>query len=327
MEFVYFTDIHYYKNPQKSYVMSDGMNSWLHNQLNVTDIVFDYAKENNVSTVIHGGDLFEEKSRIPQDLYNIVWEYYEKKSKDFEIIFNTGNHDLLTLGRTSSLKPFSKIVEIITKPTEFCYKDLLLKIIPYGMIENNLKIPYPESTDTTVLIIHEDISDLQYGDKDYMSSTPLKQQIFLNWDYVLNGHIHKSQNVNNIINVGSPMIQDWGEIDKKRFIHYTPNIIKSVPIKGITFEEVPGISNRIKKVIQKDNTNFYRISCTAEEVNDPIFKKFNVTPNIMKVKKKEIRLKNTLSLEEEFRKYIEITNTELDKDTLFKIGVQLTQND
>ena len=325
MNFIYFTDIHYYKNPQKSYIMDNGMSSWLFNQLNVTDSIFKYAKENNVKKIYHGGDLFEEKSRIPQDLYNIVWEYYDDKSKEFDIIFNTGNHDLLTLRRNSALKPFSKIVNVITKPTEFNTKDSFLKIVPYGMVEQNLSID--TSKKYNILMIHEDIAGLFYGDKTYISSSKFKPQIFSNWSYVLNGHIHTAQDINNIINVGSPMIQDWGEVDRKRFIHYKDGVIKSVPIKGVVFEEVPGLTNRIRKVINKDNTNFFRISCTTEERNDPIFKKFNVVPNIIKIKKKEIRLKETLTIKDELNRYIEIVNTELSKPELVTIGMGLLQNE
>jgi len=72
MRFIVFSDIHFYKNPSKSYITDWGYSSWLIEQLRIVDQILDFAKEYNIQYVIHNGDLFEEKNRIPQDLYNTV---------------------------------------------------------------------------------------------------------------------------------------------------------------------------------------------------------------------------------------------------------------
>jgi len=323
MNFIFFTDIQYYKNLAKSYIMSDGMSSWLYNQLRVTDFIFDFAQRKGVRRIIYGGDLFEEKTRIPQDLYNIIWEYYERKADDgFELIFNTGNHDLLTFKRESSLRPFSKIVTVVTNPFNLELNDMYIRILPYGMVSNNLALP-ERKYQKHILITHEDISGLSYGTGDYKSATPLKPHIFSDWDLVLNGHLHKAQTLNNIINVGNPMILDWGEVDTKRFIYYHNLTAESVIIKGISFEELVGLTPRMKQVILEDNTNFFRINCSSEELNDPIFKKFNVVPNVVKTKHRELRLKDTRTIEEDMREYVNITEHNLDASVLLKIGEDL----
>jgi len=326
MRFIVFSDIHFYKNPSKSYITDWGYSSWLIEQLRIVDQILDFAKEYNIQYVIHNGDLFEEKNRIPQDLYNTVWMQFKNYSKDFKIILNTGNHDRILKREYSSLQPFSDICTVVDKPTDYIIDDIFMRIIPYGMLDGNLGLP-KEKYKSYLLFTHEDIAGLKHGSMDYTSSSPYKHQIFGDWTYVFNGHIHKPQELVNIINIGSPMIQDWGEKDEqKRFIYYEDDHITPVSIECPQFYEIDKLNDGIKERIENDNRNFYRISISPEQLGDDIFKRFNAQPNIIKKEVRKIRFRDERS--DELEQYMEIMGVpeNLDRNYLLKIGRKISHN-
>jgi len=320
VEFIVFSDIHYSLNYSKSYIRGDGISSWLHTQLDITEQIFNYAKSHKVPVIVHNGDLFDDKTRINVSLYNIIWEKYKRYTDDgFTIFFNTGNHDLLTINGESSLQPFTKIVNVISKP-EFILNGV--KVIPYDKIDGNL------SPTGDVLLIHADIAGLKLGPDDYSAKSRLKPQMFNDWGIVLNGHIHKPQTLGNIVTIGSPMVQDWGEVEEnKRFIHYKNGEVVSVPISHPQFVYVKGLSDRVLDKVRSDRYNFFKIEIDPTEIDHDIFKEYNVVPNIVKSKKRKIRIEEALDPANELIEYINTENIgNLDKEKLLAIGLELQKN-
>lgn len=320
MKILIFSDIHFYNNPSKSYLLDNGRYSWFDGQLRLISTIFQLAKHEEVDMVIHNGDLFHEKTRINVALYNDVWQFFQDHTDDgFDIVFNTGNHDLLTT-TDSSLRPFSDIVAVHTTPWDIKLGDTILRIIPYGQIDGNLALP-SQHFENKILFTHADISGLKYGPNDFESGARLKHQIFADWDIVFNGHIHKPQELDNIVNIGSPMITDWGEADEyKRVIIYEDGEWESRHLTGPLFTTFDSLSDKLKKKIEKDEFNFFRIDVDSEQLKDPIFNKYNVFPRVVKTKKRELRLKDTNSVSDEIEKYVDITETKLDKKKLLEIG-------
>lgn len=321
--FIIFSDMHYTKGVQKSIPDTEYLTSWFKTQVDITNQIFTYAANNDVEIVIHNGDLFESKNRIDQALYNKVWDLYREYSNQFRIIFNSGNHDLLTLSRQSSLRPFSNIISVIKHPATFYVDEYEFRFLPYGMIGDlslELNIEYSKH----ILFVHEDISSLTYGSVGTKSNSRIDPEIFKEWDIVFNGHIHKPQQIANIISIGSPAIVDWGEAgEEKRFIHFFNGKIKSIPLNCPKFVHFTGFSSRIRKVIETNNTDFFRIEVSAEELSDPIFKKYNVYPHVTKSLTRELRLVDSLSDGEDIEKYLEIVETNLDKGKLEEIGKEI----
>ena len=321
MEFIAFSDIHFDKNINKSYTLPNGISSWTKCQLDIVSQIFSYAAENNVLKVFHGGDLFDIKNRIPQDLYNSVWSTFRNLSNDgFEIYFNTGNHDFHS-EISSSLKPFSDIVTVVTEPTDVVFNTTLIRIIPYSKIADNIGVP--DGFKHTVLFIHEDINGLEYLGSEYNKYKKYDKQIFKDWDVVFNGHIHKSQELGNIINMGSCMRKAFGETHHTYFYHYNNGSVSKIECKSPNFIIAPGFSSKILSTIEKDDYNFYRIDIEPNELSNPIFKKYNVFPNIIRATKKKNRIQGSMSVTDEISEYISIADTELDKEKLEEIGAQL----
>jgi len=317
---VIFSDIQFRKNVDKSYITESGETSWTILQAGTLLDIAQYCKDNNIKVIFHTGDLFEEKTRISQDLYNYVWQLLYNLSKDFKLVFNTGNHDMFTFSKKSSLKPFTPFMKIISEPQDIEIEDTIFRIIPYGCVEGNLELSNNPENKHLCLMTHEDIDGLIYGAHDYQSSTRIKQSLFKKWKYVFNGHIHKPQEVKNIVNIGSPIQQSFNEEgEQKSFIHYKNGEYKRIPLNTIAFKTLESIEDA-KNI---DMFNYYRIKVSQEEVSDPIFKKYNVSPYITKTKEREIRLKVDSSDEEEIETYVDITKTNLNKEKLVKIGKEL----
>jgi len=304
-EFIVFSDPHYHVNQNKSYTNSKGISSWLQTQIDLTHDIFNYAKENNVETIICNGDIFEEKNRINSGIYNIVWDLFRYYSKQYNIIFNTGNHDIYKKNHDSSLLPFSDIVTVITTPTIIDN----IKIIPYGMTEGELK------SDADILFLHEEIE----GIVNFDSNKLIELQDLSKYRIVFNGHIHTPCSIHNVINIGSMCPQNWGEAkDQKRFIHFKNNTPKSIPLNHPKWNILSDIPNEIS------DFEFYRIDISTDELINPIFKLYNVFPNVVKMRNKKTRLKQIGNTKDEVLQYINLMNTEhLDYDKLFNIGMEL----
>jgi DNA repair exonuclease SbcCD nuclease subunit len=188
------------------------------------------------------------------------------------------------------------------------------------MVENNLKLPNNPNKKTLCLATHEDIDGLSYGESGYSSTTPLKQILFSDWDYVFNGHIHKHQIINNIITIGSPLQQTFSEEgNQKYFIHYSKRSYKKIPLNAVKFNTLKSL----KEIDKIDDKNYYRIEVSSDEISNPIFRKYNVSYVITKTKEREIRLKINATEEDEIETYISLNNNNLDKTKLLKIGKEL----
>ena len=323
MDFVVFSDMHFYLNVNKSKPSSRSFSSWLDMQLDILNDIFNFANEKNVDFVIHNGDLFEQKNSIPQTLYNTVWDAFRKHAKDFNgtIYFNSGNHDLLTLSRESGLRPFSEVVTVVSEPLDIVTSDTVIRIIPYGMLKGQLAVPKDDKKH--FLFTHEDISGLKYGVSDFRGASPWKSHLFSDWDLVFNGHIHLPQVVDNIVNIGSPYITDWGESEtQKHFIYYDGKKVNYIPTKHPKFIEL----NKIPDESEINSFDFYRISVSTDELSDPIFKHYNVVPKISKKRKRTARLQRNITLDEEIVAYVEKSDTKLDNKRLESVGMEIVRD-
>ena len=162
-EFIIFSDPHYQRNLSKSLLLKNGRTSWLDTQINLTHKLFKYAEENNIATIIVNGDIFHEKNLINTSIYNEVWDLFKQYSKDFRIIFNTGNHDFLNLSRVSALYPFTSLLDVVQVPIDITLDNDLIRIVPFGMLSST-SLQLPEGTyEHRVLCTHEDIQGFKYS--------------------------------------------------------------------------------------------------------------------------------------------------------------------
>lgn len=324
-EFIVFTDPHYQRNSSKSILLKNGRTSWLDTQINLTHRIFKYARENGINTIIVNGDIFHEKNLINTPIYNEVWDLYKQYSGDFKIFFNTGNHDFLNLSRVSALYPFTSLLDVVQVPTNITLGNDLVRIVPFGMLSST-SLQLPEGTyEHCILCTHEDIQGFKYSSgQNIETSTQIES--FKGWDTVFNGHIHTPQNIKNVVNIGSMMIQDWGESrDSKRFIHYKDGKIIDLHLESPDFIEIPNMEEVELEKMAQDNYNYYRIHISPEQLSNSIFNKFNVFPKVDKKRKRESRMQENISFEEKVNTYVSLQDTELNKTKLIDVALELEQ--
>ena len=325
MRAVIFGDLHAGWNQKRSYIKPSGLTSWLENQLDILNQIGDFCSYNNVEYIISNGDLFDNKSLIDLVTFNVIYQKMVELSHSYKMIFNVGNHELLKVSGLSSLDSFGSFAVICKLPV---FLEDKLVIVPYGMIEEvNKEVSNIVKTDR-ILVCHEDINILAYGNNDSKSTARIACDNFYGWKNVINSHIHKPQTVNNIINIGSPSPVSWGESDEiKSFVFIDNDIIRRVKIKHPEFKTFSTLSDKTREIAESDNYNFYRFSIEKEQIVDPIFKKFNVFPKLHKALAKLERISSSKDLFSDIEEYIEIIGeTNLEKEFLLSIAKEIIED-
>ena len=157
------------------------------------------------------GDVFDDRKAIDINVNDMAINIFETLAKLLNIYIINGNHDLSkkTNKGNTSLRTFTNIpgITVIQEPT-------ILKIKPSTKILSNIiAIPYlgdhteenkvllEYSGKTNYAFMHTDISQMKFDNGmtivGAVDSTIYKGKI-------LSGHIHKRQETNNVIYIGSP---------------------------------------------------------------------------------------------------------------------------
>jgi hypothetical protein len=83
------------------------------------------------------------------------------------------------------------------------------------------------------------------------------------------------------------------------------------------------LTDKLKKKLVTNTVDFFRIDISSEQLSDPIFNQYNIFPRVVKVKEREIRLRDTTSIPEEIETYVDIIDTKLDKKKILKVGMDI----
>jgi len=326
MKILIFSDIQFRYNDARSYYLPSGITSWLDCQLKIVRDIFEYANKNSIDTIVFNGDLFHEKYKISIPLYRVVFDTFSECLHNFNgiLYMNVGNHDIYHKASFSSLFPFIEFENVIVCENARDYDgDVFFRIIPYGMVEND-NIKPPETDKFKILFIHETVAGLTLGACDYVAGSEIKPYMLSDWDIVFNGHIHKPQVYKNIVCIGSPMQQDFGESgEQKGFIVFDSEKMdwERIPTEYPRFFVIDKLDDETRERISKDRYNYYRIKVSQESAKDTIFKYHNVFPEVIGKEKKTVRLDPSGSISDEIRRYIKIKNKDLDPDRLYEIGM------
>lgn len=205
------------------------------------DIVFEYAKEHNITQLIGLGDLYTDRSSIDIDTMCYCYDYF-KKAKDHgqNWIWFAGNHDMFLKHSwaINSLKPMSSVMTVIDG----------VKIIEIDGVRFWI-VPFIHFEQAYMNVIHE--IEKQYQDGDVLLThigvrTAVQNACFMlkNWGlvdfehspfrHIYTGHFHVPQQVNdNLWYTGSPVPfkSDEGDcehgfivFDTKTMTHHFENI-------------------------------------------------------------------------------------------------------
>ena len=191
----------------------------------LTEKLFDQILKEDFDTLIHLGDLFEQKDRIPNHLQKLVVDFVTElmnRNKEFITLF--GNHDgfVKEFPNALYLNHFGESCRLVTDPT---------------VIDNFAFIPYSNDTvqveswirdlagKVDYCCIHNDIKQL-IPDKKGVDVFLLKKS----FKYVFAGHIHFPRVYHKVIYiVGNPYARNftdqsfWNERVERGYLLFYPD--------------------------------------------------------------------------------------------------------
>lgn len=203
-----FTDIHF----------GEKSNSVVHNQdcLDFVDWFCNQAKINDCETCIFMGDWHHHRATLNVSTLNYTMKALEKLNSSFQNVYIiTGNHDLYYREKRDVHSiPMGNIYKNITIVDKPLIKDNCA-IVPWLVGEEWKDIVKLKSK---YMFGHFELPKFKMNAMVEMPDHGgLKKEHFTNQDYVLTGHFHMRQQVNNVHYIGNPFGHNFSDVwDFKR---------------------------------------------------------------------------------------------------------------
>ena len=165
-----------------------------------------YLKKNNINTIFHLGDVFDNRNSINVFIKNKVFELFDTVLKDFNVYLIVGNHDTYFNSSIDvhSLKFFSKFdnITVIDSEQTFKFDDVTCKMIPW--IAGDSKVNF---NDCDYCFGHFNINGFKYNKHSPIEESGIDITSFT-CKKVFSGHFHlqDTKRINNteIVYIGTP---------------------------------------------------------------------------------------------------------------------------
>jgi len=205
MRYLLFSDLHYRESRIKDCEF-------------VLDQIIKIAEKKKVDGIINGGDTFEDKGMIRTKCLD---SYYNKRKKYKKLWVDiVGNHDQDDRsGKVHSMKVFELIPnsKIIDKPF-FDYEKKILYVPYMHDIKDFLEEIFKKNTISVgewVLIGHMPVCGA-FMSEHSLDVTGVPLSVCRCFKRVLLGHYHKRHEIENVTYIGSPMQQNFSEMDQDK---------------------------------------------------------------------------------------------------------------
>jgi hypothetical protein len=284
------------------------------------------------------GDVFDDRKSIDINVNEIAIDIFEILGSLVSVYIINGNHDLSkkTNKGNTSLRTFTNIpgITVIKEPT-------LLKIKPSNKILSNIiAIPYlgnhneenkvllEYSNKTNYAFMHTDISQMKFDNGmtiiGAVDSTIYKGKI-------LSGHIHKRQEMNNVIYIGSPYQLRRSDIGNKKGIYKldfkTNEITFDENLYSPIFHKIP--VDKFLKMNISDRNEFLNNNYNDILIDESELRKYKMTniydiANLSNAKRVQIivnKSKHNLDIDDE-KDYKELSIEELINESIMQLDIE-----
>jgi DNA repair exonuclease SbcCD nuclease subunit len=307
-----------------------------------------YLLENNISKVIHLGDVFDKRKQInihtlhtwKQRVFDVLQEH------NIEVDIILGNHDLYYKD-TSQVNSVEEIlkhytnINIFSTATEKEIDGLKFIYVPWINIENQKEtLDLVRSTTAEILLGHIEIKGFQMHKGSINIDRGFEVSELKKFDHVLSGHFHHKSKENHIQYLGNPYEMTWNDWNSEKGFHVLDTRTREIEFienerkifhriiyndENKTLEEVMNINfsqykDMFVKVVvqQKTNPLFYDTFIDKLEENAPHdLKKVETIHDVDAENVDEsISTKDTLTILQE---HVENLNIEIDKKKLSDI--------
>lgn len=345
MKFVHIADVHL-DTPFKT--ISDRADIGVERRLeqrNALKKVIDYIKANNIEYLFISGDLYDQEY-IRESSISFLNDLF-KQIPNTKIYIAPGNHDpyiknsfYATYSWNNNVKIFTNVVEKVENDNVNIYG---FGFNNFEMNNNQIKdIILDEPQKINILITHGDLGESKYNP---MKLNEIKSKGF---DYVALGHIHKKDDIANIVYPGSlvslgfdelgehgmiageiidkKLNKEFIKIDDREFVEFELDVSNIISEEEL-IEKINSINeeNELYKIILVGYRNF-PINIDIKLINKNIikikdntklkldFKENNSTLKGLFVKKLNERKNNNLIDEKTYEDILEIAEQALGKN-------------
>ncbi len=191
------------------------------------EVFFPKIIENNIKTVIHLGDAFDNRKGI--DYWALKWakenvydRFYDLGIKVYNIV---GNHDAYYKNTNSVnavdtlLNEYSNVIKI-SDVLEDNIDGLDVIFLPWICSDNQEKIfKRVEKTKAKVLFGHLELSGF-FTYPGHVQEDGMSKEIFQKFDRVFSGHYHTRSDDGKIFYLGNPYQMFWSDVNDQRGFHF-----------------------------------------------------------------------------------------------------------
>ena len=274
------------------------------------------------------GDVYHDRKSIDIDVNNLCIDIFEQLAQIIPVYIINGNHDLSkkTNKGNSSLRSLGNIdnLTVIKEPTMLQFMEGRKNIAKVAAIpylgdcndENKELVKFDKRADYAFM--HTDISKMKF-DNGMTIVGAVDAEKFAG--KVISGHIHKRQETNKVVYVGSPYQMSRGDIDNQKGIYklvlstgemiFTPNnyspIFQKIDItKFLNFtdkERMDALKNNYTDiVIDEVNIDKYKMGDVYEILNSCQAKRAQI---------QVIKSKTNIQVDENSEEHTELSMEEL----------------
>lgn len=186
-----------------------------------SNIFFPYLEDNNIDTILHMGDVFDNRKSI--DYQSLEWtkRVVLDPMRKYNVHMLTGNHDLYYKNTNSVnslsllLKNYSNI-KVYNNPQSINIGGLDILLLPW-ICESNEKLSFEliNRNDCDVIFGHLELKGFQLY-KGHVMEDGIDPKIFNKYKKVFSGHYHTKSDNSIVYYLGNPYQMFWNDVDDHR---------------------------------------------------------------------------------------------------------------
>lgn len=239
------------------------------------EVFFPYLEQNNITTIVQLGDVFDRRKYINFQSLKSCREYFFEplKAGRYKTHVIIGNHDTYYKNTnevnslTLLLKEYNNI-NVHVDPSEVEFEDCKFLFVPWICQDNEAQcLEAIKNTKADVVVGHFEISGFEMY-KGSVCDEGLNSEVFNNLPLVVSGHFHHKSTSKNISYLGTPYEITWSDYNDQKGFHIFDTDTKEltfVPNPFTMFHKVhyDDMNKELKEVI---NVNFDELKNTIVKV-------------------------------------------------------------
>ncbi len=224
------------------------------------EIFFPYLEENNITTLMHLGDVVDRRKFInfntAHNFQNKFWKRLWDMKIDTHIIL--GNHDTY-YKNTNSINSMQQLITtfdgvnepfIYEKPKTVEFDGLPILFIPWICPENEEEsLKAISESQAQICMGHLEVKGFEMH-KGHFQEHGLEMDLFKRFEKVYSGHYHRKSDNGTIFYLGTQYEITWSDYQCPKGFH-----IFDTDTRELT--RIPNPINMFKKIIYNDKTNSY----------------------------------------------------------------------